>query len=228
MTVQRPPGRSGGGEAGDEPPGYRLFREAMANGRLAPGMTLTQGELCRILGMSLTPVREMLVLLRAYGLVEVRPRSGVHIVYPDIAFIRENFQFRIMIETTALKLLAQTDISGWLGEMTSVHDRDARALGREGNIDAAIRAFIETDRRFHADIVATLDNRAISATHQRLQDNIGMARKAHQRAVFRQHLLDTVDEHRRVLDALGQRDLAAATEALEAHFRASTHRTFAA
>jgi DNA-binding GntR family transcriptional regulator len=228
MTIVHHPDAAVTGQEPEEPLGYRLFRDAMDRGTLEPGMTLTQNDLCSILGLSLTPLRETLVLLQSYGLVKVKARTGIHIVYPDVAFIRENFQFRIMIELGALAVFAQSDISGWLAEMTEAHDRSARDLAGTGNIEEAILAFIATDRKFHADIVGVLNNRAISATHRRLQENIGLARKAHKRTVFRQQLLDTVEEHRRVLAALSEGDIARATEALEAHFRDSTHRTFAA
>lgn len=211
-----------------ENPGYRLFRDAMDRGDLQPGMILTQSDLCRILGLSLTPLREALVLLQSYGLVDVKPRTGIHIVYPDVAFIRENFQFRIMIEVNALRIFAQTDMTYWLPEMNNDHQRSTRELSYAGNIDAAIARFIAVDRRFHADIVGVMGNRAISSTHRRLQENIGMARLTHKRVPFRQQLLDTVDEHRQVLNALSAGDTDGAVDALEAHFRASTHRTFAA
>lgn len=212
----------------DEPAGYRLFRDAMERGDLEPGMTLTQNDLCRILGLSLTPLRETLVLLQSFGLVDIRPRTGIHIVYPDVTFIRENFQFRIMIEVTAMRLFAQTEISGWVADMIAAHERSTGELSAAGNIDAAIARFIATDQRFHADIVRVMRNRAISTMHRRLQANIGMARLTHKRTPFRQQLLDTVEEHRRVLTALAKGDADAAILELEAHFRASTHRTFAA
>ncbi|MCC5973178.1 MAG: GntR family transcriptional regulator [Rubellimicrobium sp.] len=211
-----------------EPQGYHLLREAMDRGDLQPGMALTQNEMCRILGLSLTPLREALVLLQAYGLVDVRPRTGIHIVYPDVAFIRENFQFRILIEVNALKVFAQTDLRDWLVRNIAAHERSTHELSESGNIDAAIARFIAVDQRFHADIVGVFGNPTMLATHRRLQANIGMARLTHKRVPFRQQLLDTVDEHRKILAALEDADRDGAIAALEAHFQASTHRTFAA
>jgi len=49
--------------------GYRLFREALQNGQLKAGMVVTQNELCDLLGLSLSPLRETLVLLEEFGLV---------------------------------------------------------------------------------------------------------------------------------------------------------------
>ena len=211
-----------------EPAGCRLFREAIERGDLRPGMVLTQNDLCRVLGMSLTPLRETLVLLQAYGLVEIKPRTGIRIVFPDVTFIRENFQFRILIEVGALRVFAQTDLSDWLAEMIEAHERSMKELSDGSRNDGTIARFVETDHKFHADIVGVLDNRAISATHRRLQANIRMVRLTHKRTQLRQELLDAVAEHRAVLSALAAGDHERAVAALEAHFRASTHRTFAA
>ena len=228
MNVQPSPTDDDTDDPFAEPLGYRLFRDAMDRGALQPGMVLTQNDLCQILGLSLTPLRETLILLQAYGLVEIRPRTGLRIVYPDVAFIRENFQFRILIEVSALRLFAQTDLSDWLAEMIEAHDISRRELSNPGRIEMATSRFIATDRKFHADIVGVFDNRSISATHRRLQANIGMARLTHKRTPFRQQLLDTVEEHCVVLAALAEGDREGAIAALEAHFRAATHRTFAA
>ncbi|MBK8084216.1 MAG: GntR family transcriptional regulator [Devosia sp.] len=85
----------------------------MQSGRLEAGMVVTQNELCDLLGLSLSPLRETLVLLEEFGLVEIKPRTGIRIVYPEVAFIRENYQFRH-------------------------HDRDLRAEDLRGDGDSRV------------------------------------------------------------------------------------------
>lgn len=208
--------------------GYRRFRKAMNDGTLEAGMVVTQSELCDLLGLSLSPLRETLVLLEEFGLVEIKPRAGIKIVYPEVAFIRENYQFRIMIEIFALKSFGDTVSDAWLAEMRSNHEQCRTSLTDGSPFDAVHTPFLELDGRMHREIVASLGNRAILDTHERLQENIRMAQRVHRRPGFRGYLVDTVDEHMRVIAALEQRDVAGAIAAMEAHFRASTHRTFAA
>ncbi len=208
--------------------GYRRFREALQQGRLQPGMMLTQNELCDLLGLSMSPLRETLVLLEEYGLVEIKPRTGIRIVFPEVAFIRENFQFRIMIETHALRAFGDKVTDAWLSTMRLRHEECRVALEDLSQFDELQGRLKSLDTKMHRDIVESLDNRAILETHTRLQDNLGMARRAHQRSVYRGQLIDTINEHMAVLACLENRDLPGAVAALEAHFRASTHRTFAA
>ena len=207
--------------------GYRRFREALQSGRLEAGMVVTQNELCDLLGLSLSPLRETLVLLEEFGLVEIKPRTGIRIVYPEVAFIRENYQFRIMIETYALRTFGETVTPEWLAGMRSRHEECRRELGGAVPFEEALPHMTALDRKLHRDIVEALDNRAILETHARLQDNIGMAKRVHQRSVFRGQLLDTIDEHLSIVEALERGDVEGAVASLAAHFRGATHRVFA-
>lgn len=208
--------------------GYRRFRKAMNDGTLEAGMVVTQSELCDLLGLSLSPLRETLVLLEEFGLVEIKPRAGIKIVYPEVAFIRENYQFRIMIEIFSLRSFGDTVSDAWLADMRANHEKCRISLTDGSPFEAAHIPFLELDGRMHREIVASLGNRAILDTHERLQENIRMAQRVHRRPGFRGYLVDTVDEHMRVIAALEQRDVAGAIAAMEAHFQGSTHRTFAA
>jgi DNA-binding GntR family transcriptional regulator len=208
--------------------GYQRFREALQSGKLEAGMVVTQNELCELLGLSLSPLRETLVLLEEFGLVEIKPRTGIRIVYPEVAFIRENYQFRIMIEVYALKTFGDMVTEEWLANMRSRHEECRRELQQNRPFEEVYTRIISLDRKMHRDIVEALENRAIMVTHTRLQENIGMARQVHQRSTYRAQLLDSIDEHLTMLTCLEKRDVPGAIAALEAHFRASTHRTFAA
>jgi DNA-binding GntR family transcriptional regulator len=208
--------------------GYRRFREAMADGTLSPGMVVTQNELCELLGLSLSPLRETLVLLEEFGLVEIKPRTGIRIIYPEVAFIRENYQFRIMIEVFALRSFGDTVTEEWLANMRESHEEARRSLTEGGPFEEAQLRVTRLDLRMHREIVEGLENRAILDTHSRVQENIRMAQQVHRRPGFRGALLQTVEEHLKVIERLERRDVEGAVAALEAHFRASTHRTFAA
>ncbi len=94
------------GNRGDA--GYAAFREALLAGAIQMGGTLTQNELCKILGMSLSPLRTTMTLLESDGLIRVRKRAGVQVFYPDVGFIRSNFQFRAMIEREAMVRFTET------------------------------------------------------------------------------------------------------------------------
>jgi DNA-binding GntR family transcriptional regulator len=208
--------------------GYRRFRQAMQEGRLQPGMIVTQNELCAILGISLTPLRETLVLLEEYGLVEVKRRAGIRIVYPEVAFIRENYQFRSVIELHAIRAFLPRASGKWLADMRARH----QGLLDAANTDLAAAdlnsSFVTLDSDMHVSFVAALENRAISAVYARIMDNINLARQVHDRTAVRTRVIDSIREHLAILDSLGKGDAEGAAANLEAHFRASAYRTVVA
>ncbi len=207
--------------------GYRRFRQAMEDGRLEAGKIVTQNELCDLLGLSMSPLRETLVLLEEFGLVEIKPRMGIRIVYPEIAFIRENQQFRSLIEVAALRVFADSVTGDWLEGMRARHEQQRRIL-KDSALTDDIRLSIEAlDGQIHHDFVQSLGNRTILATHTRLQENLRMAKRVHRGTVYRTQLLDTIDEHMAVIDSLRARDTDGAIAHLEAHFRGASHRTLA-
>jgi DNA-binding GntR family transcriptional regulator len=208
--------------------GYRRFRQAMQEGRLQPGMIVTQNELCTILGISLTPLRETLVLLEEFGLVEVKPRAGIQIVYPEVAFIRENYQFRSVIELHAIRAFLPRADRQWLADMRTRHKELRDVASSETTAPDLNSTFMTLDSDMHVSFVEALENRAISAVYARIMDNINLARQVHDRTVVRTRVLDTLGEHLTILDSIERGDADGAVANLELHFRASAYRTVVA
>jgi DNA-binding GntR family transcriptional regulator len=200
----------------------------MQEGRLQPGMIVTQNELCTILGISLTPLRETLVLLEEFGLVEVKPRAGIQIVYPEVAFIRENYQFRSVIELHAIRAFLPRADRQWLADMRKRHEELRDVAGSEITAPDLNSTFMTLDSDMHVSFVEALENRAISAVYARIMDNINLARQVHDRSVVRTRVLDTLGEHLTILDSIERGDADGAVANLELHFRASAYRTVVA
>lgn len=191
-------------------------------------MIVTQNELCTILGISLTPLRETLVLLEEFGLVDVKPRAGIQIVYPEVAFIRENYQFRSVIELHAIRAFLPRAGAKWLADMRARHE-ELRSVASNETVAADLdRAFTTLDSDMHVSFVGTLENRAISAAYARIMDNINLARQVHDRTALRTRVLDSLREHLAILDSIAKGDVEGAVANLELHFRASAYRTVVA
>lgn len=210
--------------ANDE--GYQKFLRAMHDHKIIPGSVVTQTDLCDILDMSVTPLRECLVLLEEYGLVEVRPRAGVRVVYPDISFFRENMQFRTVIESNALSSFVEKADINFLESLRSSHEDCLNRITTTENPEKISLELYELDRILHLAIVNALHNRSIAAAHLRLKDNLTLSKLVHVQLTYRENTLDTIEEHLLLIDAAIRRDKKAANDALRSHLRASTHRTF--
>ncbi len=200
----------------------------MQEGRLQPGMVVTQNELCAILGISLTPLRETLVLLEQFGLVEVKRRAGIQIVYPEVAFIRENYQFRSVIELHAIRAFLPRASQQWLAEMRARHQELREIASTDNPAQDLNSVFMALDSDLHVAFVDALENRAISAAYARIMDNINLARQVHDRTAIRTRVLETIGEHLAIVDSIESGDADGAVANLELHFRASAYRTVVA
>lgn len=200
-----------------------LFRERLLDGTLRAGSTLTQQQLSKALGISLTPLRELLVLLEDYNLVEVRQRSGITITYPDIGFIRDNLQFRAILEMSAIRNFVASVDQTWIDEQIRIHRTLQQAL-ISGNEVVTPDFSAQTDRNFHLAFIKSMKNKALEKTYQRIVDNVALAQLVHRRNYSVAQICETIEEHLAVIDKIAARDPEGAAAALQTHFRASTHR----
>ena len=68
---------------------YRLIRRNIMNLYLKPGAVLNEAELSDQLGMSRTPIREALILLKNEGLVDIMPQRGSRVSHISLSLVRE-------------------------------------------------------------------------------------------------------------------------------------------
>jgi DNA-binding GntR family transcriptional regulator len=83
-----------------------IIREAIVDGRLAPGQRLKEEEIARELGMSRTPVREALLLLQSDGLVESVPRRGATVRAYAVDDLDDVYELRAVLEGHAARRAA--------------------------------------------------------------------------------------------------------------------------
>ncbi len=83
-----------------------LLRNAILDGRLAPGQRLKEEELARSLGISRTPVREALVMLEAEGLIDAAPNRGAIVRSHSAEELDDLYQLRALLEGHAARRAA--------------------------------------------------------------------------------------------------------------------------
>lgn len=82
---------------------YRSVRDAIFNGFFKPGEPLRQEGVARSLGVSRAPLREALTRLESEGIVLQLPHKGYTVVSLDPDEIREIFELRMLIESSAIQ-----------------------------------------------------------------------------------------------------------------------------
>ncbi|MBN9303802.1 MAG: hypothetical protein BGO82_15625 [Devosia sp. 67-54] len=205
-------------------PGYAAFFAALVERRISLGQTLRQDELCDILGISLSPMREATTLLEAEGLLTVRRRIGITIFYPDVQFVRETFQFRGMLEREGLRRFARTAPAGWVARNRKAHD-DIIAFVTEVDDEKRYRAPVRAlESEFHGSFIGAFGNAEMASVYARLQRKMYLLRLINPEAVNTGSTIKAMREHVAIIDAVEARAPDAAADALDRHLQGVLHR----
>src|SRR5215472_10903922 len=83
---------------------HAYLRECILDGTLTPGTKLSQVTLAKQLGISRTPLREVLRMLQEEGLVEIEPNQRTRVAGLDPQELDDVYASRILLETLALSM----------------------------------------------------------------------------------------------------------------------------
>jgi len=83
---------------------HAYLRECVLDGTLPPGTKLSQVSLAAQLGVSRTPLREVLRMLQEEGLVEIEPNQRTRVAGLDPQELDDIYASRILLETLALSM----------------------------------------------------------------------------------------------------------------------------
>lgn len=95
------------------------LRMAIVTGRFQPGMRLIERELCEMLGVSRTSLREALRELQADGLITLKPNKGMSVAILTEETARSIYEVRRMLEGLAARLFARRATGA---QMKALHD----------------------------------------------------------------------------------------------------------
>ena len=132
----------------------RVLREQILSGELSPGQVLGEEQLGKQFGISRTPVREALVLLRSEGLVETPANRPASVRAFDPEDVREMYSIRAVLEGYACRLAATNLTDAQFDLLQRSCDR-YRELGQR---DDQLRELTDENFRFHSIIQEATDS----------------------------------------------------------------------
>jgi len=175
----------------------------IVEGRLRPGDDLNSVELARRFETSRTPVREALMLLEKEGLVEIPARRRPRVARTTLASIREVYAVRAALHALLFEQLAEDIDDTKLEELRNL----VEAMGSAAAED-------DLDRYFWRNVAfhERASELAGNPTLQRILDSLGMrVLQLRHRSMSAPHRMrQSIDDHRRLIRALEERDPALA------------------
>jgi DNA-binding GntR family transcriptional regulator len=132
----------------------------IVEGLLVAGEWINESELCAQLQISRTPLREVLKVLAAEGLVELIPRRGAHVARLSIREIVDLF-FEALggVEGIAAELAAARMSTAYLGKLGELQI----AIEQRHKTKARLEYFHDDDK-LHASIVIRVTRRSSTST----------------------------------------------------------------
>lgn len=191
---------------------YQALKDAILKLEFPPGAIIRKLAVCEQFGVSRSPVSDALTKLATEGLVEVVPQSGTRVAPLSMAAVREDAFLREALEVAAARHAAEHRSDETLARL-------ARNIEMQKLLIADVDAedFVKADTTFHEVIMETTGVRRLVPTTRALSPHVDRARRLLVPEPGR--LTDTLAEHIKILDAIRDRDAAAAQDAMQAHLR---------
>ncbi len=201
---------------------YEQIEELLNTGQLKPGQLFSQRELVQRTGATLGSIREAVPRFEAEGLLVTVPKKGLMVPSLDVAFVRDAYQVRQMIECAAVPFMIERMSDKALQELIGVQDTLARELEAQGGNAAPelLNRIQREDWDMHAAFVRTMDNTLVDNIYRVTAIKIRMVVQSRLR-VTSNNAQRILKEHNDILEAVRARDLAGTEQALRRHINNS-------
>jgi DNA-binding GntR family transcriptional regulator len=195
---------------------YARVLEILFERRLPAGAFVSQSALVKLTGVALAPLRDALRVLEADGIVTIHPRAGIEFIKPGLELTRATYQFRGIIESSAVAVYAETADDAEMLDVEQRHMQAVAAIEAEG-LTLAIRAELEVlEEALHNPIIASLRNPLIDTSYRRIHNYLRILRL--DRKITVPLALRSLREHLAIIQACRRRSPVEAQAALQIHF----------
>ena len=193
---------------------YQSLRADIISHRLRPGQAIREDELADRLGVSRTPVREMLRRLEQEDLVRVVPNRGVFVSELTDKDIEEVLEIRLALETAAARSAATKLSPEQIKELKDIR----KQLDTAVKLKDSVLSF-EADTRLHGLILQAAGNKR---AHRIINNLMGQIHRIRFISGHKPGRIDTsVKEHKEIVQALLNGNPVPAEEAMMKHLNST-------
>jgi DNA-binding GntR family transcriptional regulator len=190
------------------------LRDHIVEGNIADGSRVPERQLCEMLGISRTPLREALKVLAAEGLVELLPNRGARVRQLSQRDLAELFDVMGGLEGLAGRLACENITDAEIAEIERLHyEMYGFYLHRD------MHGYFDANQKIHETIVVASRNTALMSLYANLAGRIRRIRYAANFARKRERWGEAMREHEAILDALRRRAASELSDILFTHLR---------
>ncbi len=190
------------------------LRSYIVEGNIADGARISERQLCEMLKISRTPLREALKVLAAEGLVDLLPGRGARVRPLNAHDIRELFDLMGGLEGLAGRLACETIGAEGITKIEQLHHDMYGFYMRQD-----MQGYFRMNQLIHRCIVESSGNATLIATYESLAGRIRRVRFSANFARKRERWSEAMREHEAILDALRRRAAGELNDILFQHLR---------
>lgn len=205
---------------------YRLLREDIVSGGLAPGLKLKVEMLRNRYGLGAGPLREALSRLSSDRLVILEGQRGFEVAPMSIEDARDIGNVRRMLEAEALAISIENGDDEWEGDVVAAYHRLERVERRMEMGDRDFPEWEARNRQFHHALVKACGSVWLMRLRAQMFDQHERYRRLSR--VTSVGLRDISAEHKALLTAAIDRDVAGARVLIAQHIQRTTDTVIAA
>lgn len=188
----------------------QAIRTMIVDGVVAPGERLSENLLAAELGVSTTPVREAIGLLRQEGLVTVQPQSGTYVFKLKPGELNQLCELRFALEPAAVELALADPHSTLAADLQDI----VRRMGK-AQAEGQVAGYLALDTLFHATIIAASGNPYMLNAYGLIASK--MAALRNRLGNDPHHMEKSMREHGEIADAIDRGDSKRARQILLGH-----------
>lgn len=136
---------------------YQAIKKDILSCALIPGLQINQPQLAERYQLGLTPIREALKRLEHEGYVRSIPRFGYVISPITVSDVKELYEIRLLLETSAVRLAAERASEDNLRELNERAGFSYRYGDHESYVE-----FLNANLQFHTQIALACGNRRLA------------------------------------------------------------------
>ncbi|RJE78602.1 GntR family transcriptional regulator [Paracoccus sp. JM45] len=190
---------------------YRLLRDRIIRGDIAPGARLSEAELACAYGTSRQPVREAFIKLSEEALVEVRPQRGTFASLISVPAVQTARFIREAVEADIVRMVAERADKAAIARLDACIADQHRLSAHSSGDD-----FMRVDEDFHRCLAESIGQTAVADHLEGLKTQMNRVRHISARKFSRAGL---IAQHEDVVAAIRARDPDRAEAAMRLHLR---------
>jgi DNA-binding GntR family transcriptional regulator len=189
---------------------YLCLRQRIVEMSMLPGERIVERDIAEEFGTSRTPVHEAVQRLADEGLIEIVPRSGTFVARIPLDALEEANLVRHALETAIIEKAAQR-----VQPADAARLRDILAEQEAAIASNDFATFHRTDERFHALLAELSGYPGVWPIIQQAKTQMDRYRQL--TLPLEGRMLDVLEEHRAVVEAIEARDPEKAVAAMREH-----------